>query len=812
MAVCAGITYNSTTNIITILYNVADGTKGASFSNPYLVQDIVDTANANGWGCCYNISTGLYFGHTYITARVEATGASTFIQIKKESLTVYDPTKTTSYGIFSIKCNALFDQCSLAFTLNQGSTGQRAEFSSSSSNISITLIRFQILSAYSFTCAGNVSLAEGMLINIANAYWNISGSFSPSLSNVVNSSSGYGFILQGGLTLGIGLLAKDCTRGVLLGYGDFTLKNLIIQNCTYDVLLFPNQVGKVEYLIDSTIDLNKIGLGTATGNKDVTVYLQSTFNSIIENSTGGTLIIKDKDNNVVYTEIMSSNSMTETVITYATLSYIITDGVGVYAQTEHVPFLIEIIKSGYDTLIISNINITAGQPTTIRGEMVPTSPEPPSISSLEITHPDMSNNYGFIGVIVSGGTSPFTYSLNGGNPQSTPNFYSLSEGEYSILVKDSNDLEDSISGIKLKSERVADLYIAAIEMSQPTVYGDDGSIAIYAMAGVPPYEYKIDGYEYQSENMFTNLTASMYYLNAKDSVGTEVQLGQVNLEATLPEHPSISYISIVNPGISNDDGIITVGSSGGIGPYEYSLGYDGDWQSSNTFTNLEEGDYYIRVQDSIETVGGVSGIKLVAADAGIPSISGITLAPPSYGGSDGSIEVSAEYGYPPYEYYLDGGDYQDSNIFTGLGEGIYTVYVGDQRGNEGYIEGIVLSSSGIDYPRITVTSIVHPGVLDNNGSITVQVSGGVGPYLYSLDGSSYQSSNVFSDLSEDEYDIYVRDDIGTESMLQGVSLKKTILYNQSIVANITSDSTIVASIIPEENIVVSITTEDVIIS
>ena len=361
-------------------------------------------------------------------------------------------------------------------------------------------------------------------------------------------------------------------------------------------------------------------------------------------------------------------------------------------------------------------------------------PEPlsvPSISSLHITHPDMSNNYGFIGVIVSGGTSPFTYSLNGGNPQSTPNFYSLSEGEYSILVKDSNDLEDSISGIKLKSERVADLYIAAIEMSKPTVYGDDGSIAIYALAGVPPYEYR--------------------------------------------------------------------------------LGFDGDWQSSNTFTNLEEGDYDILVQDSTETVRFVSGIKLVAADAGIPSISGITLAPPSYGGSDGSIEVSAEYGYPPYEYRLDEGDYQDSNIFTGLGEGIYTVYVGDQRGNEGHIEGIVLSSRGIDYPRITVTSIVHPTSRNDNGEISLSVSGGLVPYMFSINDSAFTASSEFKNLSEGVYKLTVKDANLTESTLEGISLKKTLVYNQTLEATV-SDGSIGVNVRADQQIKVNVNVEELHIS
>ena len=51
----------------------------------------------------------------------------------------------------------------------------------------------------------------------------------------------------------------------------------------------------------------------------------------------------------------------------------------------------------------------------------------------------------------------------------------------------------------------------------------------------------------------------------------------------------------------------------------------------------------------------------------------------------------------------------------------------------------------------------------SNGSIDVaSVTGGVAPYTYSIDGVTYVSTTLFSDLAEGSYTIYVKDANGCE--------------------------------------------------
>jgi hypothetical protein len=48
----------------------------------------------------------------------------------------------------------------------------------------------------------------------------------------------------------------------------------------------------------------------------------------------------------------------------------------------------------------------------------------------------------------------------------------------------------------------------------------DGSIVLTPTGGVPPYAYSIDGINYQSGNVFTNLISGTYTLYVKDSLNT----------------------------------------------------------------------------------------------------------------------------------------------------------------------------------------------------------------------------------------------------------------------------------------------------
>ncbi|GEM_PF-825800 len=99
-----------------------------------------------------------------------------------------------------------------------------------------------------------------------------------------------------------------------------------------------------------------------------------------------------------------------------------------------------------------------------------------------------------------------------------------------------------------------------------------------------------------------------------------------------------------------------------------------------------------------------------------------------------------------YESYL-WQDESTADIFTALNEGTYSVTVTDENG-----------CTGTDDVRVKhAPSPVLTEDFSASGRIEVSASGGVPPYIYSVDGSVWSPNNVFNNLIEGWYTTYVRD-------------------------------------------------------
>jgi len=139
------------------------------------------------------------------------------------------------------------------------------------------------------------------------------------------------------------------------------------------------------------------------------------------------------------------------------------------------------------------------------------------------------------------------------------------------------------------------------------------------------------------------------------------------------------------------DGAIEITASGGSGNYLYSTDSI-NFQGSSKLEGLTAGTYSVIVKDENDCV--------TSREVIVPSESGLLLEIFSISESgcetsNGSIELSADGGNPPYQYKVEGKNYQDSNVISGLASGDYTVYVKDSDGCEVVNEAIV--TSGISY-------------------------------------------------------------------------------------------------------------------
>ena len=129
------------------------------------------------------------------------------------------------------------------------------------------------------------------------------------------------------------------------------------------------------------------------------------------------------------------------------------------------------------------------------------------------------------------------------------------------------------------------------------------------------------------------------------------------------------------------------------------------------------------------------------------------------GANDGSINVVASGGTGVLQYSIDGFTYVLSNNFTGLGGGIYTVYVKDAHGcivsNEVTItEPAALSILG------TWTNVTCAG--GNDGVINLTVFGGTGPFWFMW--SNGETSEDIFHLAAGTYSVTVTDESGCDQI------------------------------------------------
>lgn len=135
--------------------------------------------------------------------------------------------------------------------------------------------------------------------------------------------------------------------------------------------------------------------------------------------------------------------------------------------------------------------------------------------------------------------------------------------------------------------------------------------------------------------------------------------------------------------------------------------------------------------------------------------------PTTGGGSDGTITVTGVTAKFPIEYKLDGGAWQNGNSWTGLSAGTHTVHV---RYKAPYTSCEVTGTYEMaDMVTCTLAiasvTVAHESArFANDGTATVNITGGTAPIQYSKDdGANWQDGNFFGGLLPDDYVIKVKD-------------------------------------------------------
>ena len=355
------------------------------------------------------------------------------------------------------------------------------------------------------------------------------------------------------------------------------------------------------------------------------------------------------------------------------------------------------------------------------------------------------------------GTAPFSFQLDGGAPIVTPalsyTFINVTQGPHTVVVTDASAGCTSTINLSVIQNSILNANATPTSTSCPAV--NNGSISVTPVNGTGPYSFVLNPggiTQTGAVALFTGLAAGIYSVTVTDAGGC---FTSPPLSVTVTAGPSLTTTVSTTDVLCNggSTGIITVTPPViGTAPYQYSL--DGmNWQASNIFPGLSAGSYSVYYRES-NGCQGSQNVVVSEPTAITPTIA--TIPAVCNGQNNGIIIVTAAGGIAPYQYSADGGiTWQSKDTFYVMG-GNYTVIVRDNNNCIKSQPVTVTEPAALTAVANTTNASCDGG---NDGTITISAAGGNASYQYSIDGTSFQSSNVFN-VAPGNYTVTVRDNLG----------------------------------------------------
>ena len=367
---------------------------------------------------------------------------------------------------------------------------------------------------------------------------------------------------------------------------------------------------------------------------------------------------------------------------------------------------------------------------------------PQIITSVVNVNPTCFGGLGSIYLTVSGGVSPYTFEWSNG--ATTQDLINVTENFYEVTITDANgcmvyEVGDIYSPNALTITEV---------ITNPLCYGNTtGSIDVTVFGGLTPYIYSWSNGATTADIM--NLAAGTYDLSVYDVNGCIL-----NISYDIIQPDMIAVSSVISDVSCNggSDGAIDVTVIGGVSPYSF---YWTAGPMTEDYSGLMAGMYSVSVYDmngceSVELFT-VTEPSVLSASFVLSDYAGYNVS--VYGASDGSINITANGGTPPYSYsWSDNSTMED--LFN-LNAGSYSVTVIDNNGCE-FMETLTITEPPA-FPSLeassVITAVTCPGGSD--GAIDVTVAGGLPPYSYSWAGS--ETTEDLTGLMTGTYSVTITD-------------------------------------------------------
>jgi len=413
------------------------------------------------------------------------------------------------------------------------------------------------------------------------------------------------------------------------------------------------------------------------------------------------------------------------------------------------------ITSSNGCSIVKNFTIT--QPTSI------------NITPSQTNATCNGGSNGSASVSVSGGTGTYTYAWSpSGGTASTAN--GLSAGTYTVTVTDTN-LCTQTQSFTITEPDALTPSVSKTDVSCNG--GSNGSATISVTGGTGAYTYSWAPSGGTAATA-SGLAAGTYTVTIKDANLCQTTATVIIEEPTLLTATIEKTDALCNQA---NNGTATVIPSGGTGTYTYSWSPSGG--TAATATGLSPNTYTVTVTDSngcfvTESVQITEPTTLSATDTQT-NVS-------CNGGNNGIASVVASGGTGNYSYLWApfGGT---AATATGLTAGTYTVTITDENSCS-VTNTIIITEPGALNLTATIAEVsCYNG---NNGSATVNVTGGTGSYSYSWSPSGGTAATA-TGLTAGTYTVTVTDGNSCTASLTVEILQPAnpVTLNTAVISEIT---------------------------
>ena len=366
----------------------------------------------------------------------------------------------------------------------------------------------------------------------------------------------------------------------------------------------------------------------------------------------------------------------------------------------------------------------------------------PLVLSTIFTNPTTTSpNNGSIDLIISGGTTPYSYVWNNGSI--TQNLSGLNAGSYTVTVTDINNLQETETVILTEEDT-----------SPPQVCTPIGTPWNEWISRVQFSEIDKTSEKSNPYADFTNEVANV----TKGTVVPITITSRIPWVSNPTEHWQV-WIDF------NQDGAYS--SSERVLQEERILPTDDNTEEVNGNISIPvsavTGITTMRVMMSRVSVAPVCSDDFlgeaeeysvnISGDAAPLSLIYSSTNPTNQSTNDGSIDITVSGGNGSYSYAWSTG--ATTEDITGLTEGTYTITVTDGSGDT-VLESITLTAGSNSSPLVITSTVTNPETNSpNSGAIDISITGGTQPYTYLWNTSA--TTEDLSGLSVGTYSITVTD-------------------------------------------------------